>query len=85
MEFGLLNLLLPIFLLYHLAKLSALCPSSCLCAWTSYDLVLGRDWSCICRQTLPYASFTLSFGIVWPRKPSSIFSKSCHIKTFLLI
>ncbi|KAJ7480417.1 hypothetical protein B0H11DRAFT_2274879 [Mycena galericulata] len=36
-----------------------------------YDLVLGRDWSFFCRQTLPYASFSLSSGVVWPEKPSN--------------
>ncbi|KAJ7504635.1 hypothetical protein B0H11DRAFT_2273245 [Mycena galericulata] len=41
------------------------------CLDLPYDLVLGRDWSFFCRQTLTYASFTLSSGVVWLGKPSN--------------
>ncbi|KAJ7509330.1 hypothetical protein B0H11DRAFT_1901455 [Mycena galericulata] len=41
------------------------------CSDLLYELVLGRDWSYFCRQTLPYASFSLSSGVVWPEKLSN--------------
>jgi hypothetical protein len=37
----------------------------------AYDLVLGRDWLFFCCETLPYASFHLSVGIVRPGQPPS--------------
>ncbi|KAJ7465543.1 hypothetical protein FB451DRAFT_1561364, partial [Mycena latifolia] len=38
-----------------------------------YDIVLGRDWSFLCRETLPNAFFDLSSGVVClgPRTGSS--------------
>ena len=41
----------------------------------AYDLVLGRDWLFLCRETLPHASFNLSSGIVHPgQQPSGAIS-----------